>query len=133
MVAGKQTDSLAEDARQGQEAFDQYVRPKLRSEDHGKFVAIDIQSGSYEIDADDYLATGRLLARLPAARIWLMRVGQATAYRMRRQACTSTLVYRPYLLRACPKSLVGFPCVFRASGQRLQLSFPVFLKTTSLC
>ncbi len=85
MVAGKQTDNLVEDARRGQEAFDRYVRPILQLEDDGKFVAIDIQSGSYEIDPDDYLATGRLLARLPAARIWLMRAGQATAYRMRKQ------------------------------------------------
>lgn len=84
MVAGKQTDNLAEDARRGQEAFDHYVLPTLQPEDDGKFVAIDIQSGSYEIDADDYLATGRLLAQLPAARIWLMRAGQEAAYRMRR-------------------------------------------------
>jgi hypothetical protein len=42
---------LAEEARLGHEAFDQFVKPKLRPEDDGKFVAVDIQSGSYEIDA----------------------------------------------------------------------------------
>jgi hypothetical protein len=50
----------------------------------GKFVAVDIHSGDYEIDADDYQATGRLMARLPAARIWLLRAGQPTTYRMAR-------------------------------------------------
>lgn len=75
-------DQLAEEARQGQEAFDRFVKPHLRPEDDGKFVAIDIHSGSYEIDADDYEATGRLMARLPGARIWLLRVGQPTTYRI---------------------------------------------------
>ena len=73
---------LAEEARRGQEAFDQFVKPKLRPEDDGKFVAVDIQSGSYEIDADDYQATGRLMARLPGARIWLLRAGHPTTYRI---------------------------------------------------
>lgn len=76
------TDLLAEEARIGQEAFDLHVKPKLRPEDDGKFIAVDIQSGSYEIDADDYRATGRLMARLPGARIWLLRAGHPTTYRI---------------------------------------------------
>lgn len=75
-------EQLADEARRGQEAFDRFVRPKLRPEDDGKFVAIDIQSGSYEIDSDDYQATGRLMARLPGARIWLLRAGHPTTYRI---------------------------------------------------
>ena len=82
MTATEQSDSLAEDARRGQEAFDRHVRPNLRPEDDGKFVAVDIHSGSYEIDADDYQATGRLMARLPGARIWLLRAGHPTTYRI---------------------------------------------------
>lgn len=76
------SDRLAEEARRGQEAFDHFVKPKLRPEDDGKFVAVDIQSGSYEIDADDYQATGRLMARFPEARIWLLRAGYPTTYRI---------------------------------------------------
>ncbi len=82
MTATEQPDRLAEEARHGQEAFDRYVRAKLRPEDDGKFVAVDIQSGSCEIDADDYQATGRLLDRLPGARIWLLRAGHPTTYRI---------------------------------------------------
>ncbi len=78
----KPADHLAEEARRGQEAFDLHVKPKLRPEDDGKFVAVDIQSGNYEIDADDYQATGRLMARLPGARIWLLRAGNPTTYRI---------------------------------------------------
>ena len=73
---------LADEARLGQEAFDRHVKSKLRPEDDGKFVAVDLQSGSYEIDSDDYQATDRLMKRLPGARIWLLRAGQPTTYRI---------------------------------------------------
>ena len=79
MTATLQPDRLAEEARQGQEAFDRFVKPRLRPDVDGKFVAVDIQSGNYEIDADDYQATGRLMARLPGARIWLFRAGHTTS------------------------------------------------------
>ncbi len=85
MTTTEQSEKLAEEARRGQEAFDRHVRPKLRPEDDGKFVAVDIQSGEYEIDADDYQATERLLARIPEAKIWLLCVGQPTTYRIRWQ------------------------------------------------
>lgn len=81
-VAESSNHRLAEDAKRGQEAFDRAVKPNLRPEDDGKFVAVDIHSGDYEIDADDYQATGRLMARVPDARIWLLRVGQPTTYRI---------------------------------------------------
>ena len=82
MATSTPPDRLAEEARRGQEAFDLHVRPKLRPDDDGKFVAVDINSGSYEIDADDYQATHRLIARLPSARIWLLRAGHPTTCRI---------------------------------------------------
>ena len=81
-TVGSTREQLADDARRGEDAFDRFVKPNLRPEDDGKFVAVDIQSGSYEIDADDYQATGRLMARLPGARIWLLRAGHPTTYRI---------------------------------------------------
>ena len=75
-------DQLAEEARRGQEAFDLHVRPKLRPEDAGKFVTVEIHSGDYEIDADDFEASERLLSRRPGARVWLFRAGFATAYQL---------------------------------------------------
>jgi hypothetical protein len=62
--------------------YDRTIRPALRPEDDGKYVAIDIDSGSYELDEDDYAATERLLGRRPQARIWLARAGQPAAYRV---------------------------------------------------
>jgi len=69
-------------ARRGQEIYEREVRPSLQPGDEGKFVAIDIESGSYEMDHDDYAATERLLARRPEAQIWLTQVGQRAAYRL---------------------------------------------------
>ncbi|HVA50965.1 MAG TPA: hypothetical protein VNH11_31785 [Pirellulales bacterium] len=69
--------------RLGPEVFDRGVRPSLRPEDHGKFVAIDIGSGDYELDEDDYTAIMRLRDRRPRADVWLGRVGEPAAYRMR--------------------------------------------------
>ena len=71
-------------AHLGAEAFDRHVRPKLRPEDDGKFVAIDVVTGDYEIDGDDYAAVTRLRARRPSADVWLACVGQPATYRMRR-------------------------------------------------
>ncbi len=67
------------------ELFDRHVPPKLRPEDNDKFVALDVTTGEYELDEDDYAAVSRLRARKPVADIWLGRVGQPAAYRMRRQ------------------------------------------------
>jgi hypothetical protein len=64
------------------EVFDRQVRPALRPEDDGKFVAIDVETGAYEVDEDDYAAVTRLRSRNPAAEIWLMRAGYPAAYRM---------------------------------------------------
>jgi hypothetical protein len=71
-------------ARLGAEAFDRHVRPKLRPEDDGKFVAIDVATGDHEMDEDDYAAVMRLRARRPSADVWLECVGQPTAYKLRR-------------------------------------------------
>ena len=73
--------SREEFSRRGQEIYDRVVRAALQPDDEDKFVAIDIESGSYEMDADDYTAVDRLLKRLPDAQIWLMRVGHRAAHR----------------------------------------------------
>jgi hypothetical protein len=74
--------SPEEFSSRGQEIYDRVVRPKLSPDDTDKFVAIDIESGSYVIDRSDFAATERLLAMRPDAQIWLARVGQRAAYRI---------------------------------------------------
>ena len=81
MPATKRT--LDELSRLGGEIFERRVKPSLRPEDDGKFVAIDVETGEYELDEDDYTAVMRLRSREPAADIWLMRAGYPTAYKIR--------------------------------------------------
>ena len=72
-------------ARLGSEAFNRRVRPFLCPADDDKFIAIDIDSGEYELDHDDFTAVTRLRGRRPAsAELWLGRVGRPAAYQMRR-------------------------------------------------
>ena len=74
--------SKEECAQRGQTIYERDIRPHLGAGDDGKFVAIDIETGAYELDRDDYTATERLLSCHPHAQIWLLRVGQRTAYRL---------------------------------------------------
>jgi hypothetical protein len=74
--------SKEEFARRGRQIYDRVVRPALRPEDAGKFVAIDIESGEYEMDVDDRAAVNRLWTRLGDPQPWLMRVGEPGAYRL---------------------------------------------------
>jgi len=73
--------SKEEFARRGNEIYDRDILPKLKAEDDGQFVAIDIETGDYEIHRNDLAATDRLFARHPDAQIWLRRVGSRYLYR----------------------------------------------------
>ena len=64
------------------EELHQQILPGLQPEDIGRFMAIDIESGEFEIDEDDYAVIDRLLKRIPQAQSWLCRVGYSAAYRM---------------------------------------------------
>jgi hypothetical protein len=67
--------SKEEFARRGNEIFEREVHPRLSAQDDGKFVAIDIETGAFEIDADEIAASHRLLARNPEVQIWFRLVG----------------------------------------------------------
>ena len=67
--------SPEEFARRGDAIYERNVVPNTGPEDHGKFVVIDVASGDFEVDTDELAASDRLLARRPAAQIWLRRVG----------------------------------------------------------
>jgi len=66
----------------GDRIYEEQIRPKLTAEDHGKFVAIDIEGRGYEISHNELDACLALRNRLPDAQIWLKRVGYAAPYRL---------------------------------------------------
>lgn len=73
--------SKEEFARQGDAIYERDIEPVLKTGQDGKFVAIDIETGVYEIDGDELAASDRLLARIPAAQVWLRRIGSRHARR----------------------------------------------------
>src|SRR4051812_26873782 len=75
--------SKEEFARRGNEIFERDIKARLETEDEGKFIVIDIETGAYEVDVDEIAAFDRLHARNPEAQIWLRRVGSPYARRFR--------------------------------------------------
>ena len=57
------------------------ILPRIEPPPKGVFVAIDIDSGDYEIHERDITAMKRLIKRRPIAMTFLMRVGYPAAYR----------------------------------------------------
>jgi hypothetical protein len=71
--------SKDEFAHRGDAIYESQLRPILEKGSEGNFVAIDIESGAYEVDGDELAASDRLLARVPNAQIWLRRIGSRYA------------------------------------------------------
>ncbi|WP_353736897.1 hypothetical protein, partial [Moorena sp. SIO2C4] len=59
--------SKEEFARRGDEIYETQVRPKVEAGNHGKIVAIDIETGDFEVDPREIAACDRLEARNPDA------------------------------------------------------------------
>lgn len=62
-------------ARRGNEIYERDIRPQVEADNKGKYVAIDIETGTWEMDASEMTASGRLRQRVPDAQTWMLRVG----------------------------------------------------------
>lgn len=82
--------SKEEFAQRGDEIYERTILPRLKAEDEGKFVVIDIETGAYEIDTDELAASDRLLAIHPNAQTWLRRVGSRYVRRFGPRAGSAT-------------------------------------------
>ncbi len=67
--------SQEEHARRGAEIYEQQVRPQVEAGNQGKIVAIDVDTGAFEVAEDTLTASQHLLARHPDAQIWCVRIG----------------------------------------------------------
>jgi hypothetical protein len=74
--------TLQELSRLGTEVYERKVRSRILPQHHGKYVAVDVDTGEFEIDANDLNAIQRLKARMPNAEIWLMQAGYPTTCRI---------------------------------------------------
>ena len=69
-------------ASRGEEIYKGGIRDKVEPKHKGKFLVIDIETGEYEMNADDLVATKRLLAKHPNAVVYGLQIGFPTAYRI---------------------------------------------------
>ncbi|MBW3622851.1 MAG: hypothetical protein KY468_05510 [Armatimonadetes bacterium] len=69
-------------ARLGDEIYERHVRPQVENGNHGKIVAIDVDSGAYALGEDVREASRQLRALNPDASVWLVRVGQGYIHRI---------------------------------------------------
>jgi hypothetical protein len=67
--------SKEEFAQRGDLIYQTQILPQVEADNHGKIVAIDIETGDFEVDAREIAACNKLEARHPDAQIWIVRVG----------------------------------------------------------
>jgi hypothetical protein len=73
--------SKEEHARLGTELYEQRVRPLVEAGNRGKVVALDVDTGEFELGENTLTVTTRLLDRLPDAQIWMVRIGYPAVHR----------------------------------------------------
>ena len=75
MTVGELRYGKEEFARRGNEIYETQVRPQVEEGNYGKIVAIDIETGAFELAKDTMTASDKLLERYPDAQIWRVRIG----------------------------------------------------------
>ena len=65
-------------ARLGDEIYERDIRSNVEETQHGKIVAIDVDSGDYAIADTALAAADALRERRPALNVWAVRVGYPT-------------------------------------------------------
>jgi allantoicase len=73
--------SKEEFARRGNEIYEFQVRPQVEEGNHGKIVAIDIETGAFEVADTPMVAVDRLYEREPDAQPWVIRIGHRAVFR----------------------------------------------------
>jgi hypothetical protein len=68
--------------KRGQAVYDEKIRPQVEPQNKGKFLVINVETGEYEMDADDVAAAKRARLRFPDAPLFSMRVGYPSAYEL---------------------------------------------------
>jgi hypothetical protein len=73
--------SKEEFAQRGDALYESEVRQQVEEGNHGKIVAIDIETGAFELADDTMVAARQLYARVPDAQPWLVRIGYRAVHR----------------------------------------------------
>lgn len=69
-------------ARRGREYYDRFLRAKLEPQHNGKFLALEVETGDYEMGDSQLEALDRAEAKHPDSVFYIHRVGYRTAARI---------------------------------------------------
>jgi hypothetical protein len=67
-------------AQRGQALYESGIRQQVEAGNDGKIVAIDIETGAFEVDENIVPATNRLFEQYPDAQPWVIRIGHRAVY-----------------------------------------------------
>jgi hypothetical protein len=81
--------SKEEFAQRGDALYESEVRNQVEEGNHGKIVAIDIETGAFEVGNDSLTAAKQLLKRYPEAQIFGVRIGHRAVHRFGFRAPTT--------------------------------------------
>jgi hypothetical protein len=73
--------SKEEFAQRGDALYDSQIRSQVEEGNHGKIVAIDIETGAFEVADDLLTASKQLSSRVPDAQTWFVRIGHSAVDR----------------------------------------------------
>jgi hypothetical protein len=79
----------AEIAARGEAIYERDIRPLVEGRCPGQYLVLDIETGEYEVDPDDLVATKRALAKRSGAILHGVRIGHRAAYRLGRSSQVS--------------------------------------------
>lgn len=73
--------SKEEFANRGNEIYESQVHQQVEEGNEGKIVALDIETGAFEVADTPIAAVDRLYERYPDAQPWVIRIGHRAVYR----------------------------------------------------
>lgn len=75
MTARQPKYSFEDFARRGDEIYETNIKSQVEDSNRGKIVAIDIDTGAWEMNTSEIIASKRLRTKYPSAQIWFVRIG----------------------------------------------------------
>ena len=69
----------SEIAQKAKAIYESSIRAKVEPEHIGKYLVIDVETGEWDMDADDYAASLRMFDKKPEGRRFAVRIGHRAA------------------------------------------------------
>jgi hypothetical protein len=81
MVTRQPRYSKEEFAQRGDYLYETQIKSQVEAGNNNKIVAIDIETGTFEVADEILTATDRLFERIPDAQPWIVRIAHRAVHR----------------------------------------------------